>query len=902
MANGRRDNGGSARHWTMQQRRFGLATLFGLAAVWLAGTAAAAPVDRPRPNLIVIMVDDMGYEGVSCFGNPYFETPEIDRLAAEGMRLTDFHSSGTVCSPTRAGLLTGRYQQRAGIEAVIHPRGDHPEHRKGLQLSETTFAERLAEAGYATGLIGKWHQGYPQNTADYHPQNHGFHEFVGYHSGNIDFISHVGDHGRHDWWYGRQEMRETGYSTHLINDHALDFVRRHAAGKQPFCLYIAHEAIHNPVQVPGDPVRRTEREWNRWNWRDASPQERIAKYRGMTLPIDKGVGALRRALVELGIDRNTLVLFFSDNGPSADFPSGSPELRGGKGSVYEGGHKVPAIAWWPGRIPMGSASDQPLISLDIMPTLLAATDVDQAPQEAGNTSGAPLLDGVDLSPVLLNSKQLAPRPLFWASLSNQGQRSEAMREGPWKLVVQHPRARPGTFDNETLELYRLDHDPGERRDLSASHAAVAQRMLTRLKQWYAETQKSATPQQGGWLAAPEPPAPSPDPQPAAPDDNELVKSITKSVVRTNRDGRGVTWFHPRVAMVPRRGGGVSALMNLQEISGSDYFGPVHWSESRDLGRSWSEPVEIPAFGRVPVPGHDGLLAGVCDVTPQYHPPSDTVLALGHVVFYRDNRFARKDQLPRYPVYAIRRSDGTWSKRKILKWDDPRGAFIYTNNCGQRVVMPNGDIMMSFTFGATSQSRSVCGVRCTYDGRELQVAQVGPPLTHSAGRGLLEPSLVRFRERFYLTIRAEDGRGYVAVSDNGLNYRKQPWTWDDGEPLEMSSTQQHWLPHSDGLYLVYTRKDASNTGVIRWRSPLWMARVDVSRLRLVRSSERVVLPLVGNGTAHPDAVALMGNFATTNVSPDESWVTVGEWLPRRGARGDLLLSRIRWSKPNRLAGD
>ena len=119
------------------------------------------------------MVDDMGYEGVSCFGNPYFKTPEIDRLAKDGMKLTDFHSSGTVCSPTRTGLLTGRYQQRSGIEAVIHPYTDHPEHKKGLQLSETTFGEALKKVGYSTGLIGKWHQGYPQNSDDFHPQNHG---------------------------------------------------------------------------------------------------------------------------------------------------------------------------------------------------------------------------------------------------------------------------------------------------------------------------------------------------------------------------------------------------------------------------------------------------------------------------------------------------------------------------------------------------------------------------------------------------------------------------------------------------------------------------------------------------------------------------------------------------------
>ena len=213
-----------------------------------------------RPNMIIIMVDDMGYAGLSCFGNPYFETPELDRLAADGIRFTDFHSSGTVCSPTRTGLLTGRYQQRAGIEAVIHPVTDHPEHRKGLQLSETTFAEILKESGYTTGLVGKWHQGYPQNSHDFHPQHHGFDEFVGYHSGNIDFVSHVGDHNLHDWWHGKNRTEEDGYSTHLINNYADDFVRRHAASDEPFCLYIAHEAIHNPIQVPGDPVRRTEEE------------------------------------------------------------------------------------------------------------------------------------------------------------------------------------------------------------------------------------------------------------------------------------------------------------------------------------------------------------------------------------------------------------------------------------------------------------------------------------------------------------------------------------------------------------------------------------------------------------------------------------------------------------------
>ena len=456
----------------------------GLLASFL--TARAAPVNA-RPNLIVIMVDDMGYAGPSCFGNPYFRTPEIDRLAAEGMRLTDFHSSGTVCSPTRAGLVTGRYQQRAGIEAVIHPESTHAEHRKGLQKSEVTFAERLKPAGYATGLVGKWHLGYPHNTDDYHPQNHGFDEFIGYHSGNIDFVSHVGDHIKHDWWHGRERVVEEGYVTDLINRYAVEFIERHRDG--PFCLYLPHLAIHSPIQVRGDPVRRTEAAGST-RWVADNESERVEKYRGMTLPIDEGVGKIRQALTRLGLDRNTLILFFTDNGASGDLPSGSPRWRGGKSSVYEGGHKIPFIAWWPGRIAAGSESDTPAITLDIMPTLLALAGVKPAP--------GPPLDGVDLSPVLLRQQPLPARPLFWASLGNNGARSEAMREGAWKLVVMHPRAKPGSFENEKVELYRLDRDPAEETDLASTEPRQASAMLARLKAWYTETQRTATPQPGGW--------------------------------------------------------------------------------------------------------------------------------------------------------------------------------------------------------------------------------------------------------------------------------------------------------------------------------------------------------------------------------------------------------------------
>lgn len=381
----------------------------------------------------------------------------------------------------------------------------------------------------------------------------------------------------------------------------------------------------------------------------------------------------------------------------------------------------------------------------------------------------------------------------------------------------------------------------------------------------------------------------------------LIGSISKETLFRNRDGQSVTWFHPRGCMVPGAEGQPTFLMNLQEIGGSDYFGPVHWTESTDRGKTWSQPAPIAALGRDPVQEHPGLKAGVCDVTPQYHPQTGTVLALGHVVFYRGPRFAKGDQLARYPVYVVRQKDGQWSERKILLWDDPRGAEIYTNNCGQRLVLPDGDILMSFTFGTPKQPRMVAGVRCAFDGSELKIREVGPPLKNEVGRGLLEPSITRFDNRYFMTIRAEDGHGYVAVSPDGLNYsRKTAWAFDDGTPISMSTTQQHWLTHSDGLFLVYTRKDKTNANVIRWRSPLWVAQVDPEKLCLIRETEQVVLPLVGDGVNDPNHVALMGNFDVTNLSPEESCVTVGEWLPRDGAKGNVLLGRIKWNRPNRLA--
>lgn len=378
--------------------------------------------------------------------------------------------------------------------------------------------------------------------------------------------------------------------------------------------------------------------------------------------------------------------------------------------------------------------------------------------------------------------------------------------------------------------------------------------------------------------------------------DDLIEGIHRSLIFNGRE-RGPTWFHPRACAVPSADG-ADVLMTLQTIGGSDYFGPVHWTVSRD-GQAWTPPQPVPGLGREPLEG--GYEMGVCDVVPEYHPPTRTVLAIGHNVYYRDGRLARP-QCARWPVYVVRRTDGTWSERRRLEWDDPRGSAIYTCGCAQRVTLDDGDILVPLSFGPEGREhRSAGTVRCRFDGTDLVIREAGNELTNTAGRGLLEPSLARWRNRFYMTIRAEDERGYVTHSDDGLNWQPpQPWAWDDGEPLAMSTTQQRWLVHSGALFLVYTRKAARNASVVRWRAPLFVAQVDERMLRLVRASERVVLPLVGDGINAPRHVALMGNFHTLAASPRESWVTVGENRPNDGWRGDTLLARIRWSRPNQLA--
>lgn len=382
------------------------------------------------------------------------------------------------------------------------------------------------------------------------------------------------------------------------------------------------------------------------------------------------------------------------------------------------------------------------------------------------------------------------------------------------------------------------------------------------------------------------------PAPVVPGTEEFT--IKREIIWNGRQ-TGKSWFLPRTCLIPSIGGAgkPAVLMTLQEITGSDVYGQVHWTLTTDLGRTWREPEPIPAFARNTVEG--GLVEGVCDVRPQFHAPTGVVLAIGHNVYYKDGKLT-KAQEDRFPVYAIRTPNGHWTERHRLKWGDARGSGIYTTGSGERLLMENGNVLAAISFVPKGQTnRKVTSFRCAFDGRELTVREIGNELANPVKRGLLEPSLARWRGEYLMTIRAEDNRGYVARSGNGLRWAEpQPWCFDDGEPLVMSTTQQHWLSHGDGLLLVYTRKTKDNAKVMRWRSPLFMAAVEAKTLRLIRATERVVFPM---DTQDQAQATRMGNFHPVTVSPAESWITTGEERPADGWKGDLLLARIRWSKPN-----
>lgn len=416
------------------------------------GEKKDASAEKSPPNIILIMADDLGYEGLSCFGNTEIQTPHLDQLAAQGVRFTQYYANSTVCTPTRAALLTGRYQQRSGLEGVIYVKG--PTRQVGMPLPESTIAELLKKQGYATGIMGKWHLGYQK---EFFPTEQGFDEFYGYVSGNIDFHSHYDNAGIYDWWHNQDSLVEEGYVTDLITQHSIDFIEKNH--QQPFFLYIPHEAPHAPFQGRNDKGYRFPGE----DFSYYGPvEDKAAAYREMVEVMDEGVGQIMAKLKERELDQNTLVIFISDNGAERNYGHNG-SLRGWKTNLFEGGIRVPGIAWWPGKI-SAKVSDTPVMSFDWMPTFLSLS---------GGTLPEDLkLDGQDLSGLLLQNEPLPSRPLFWRY---RGQK--VIRDGPWKLLVD---------EKEGPMLFNLQADPNETTNLAADQPDLIQQLRQKLHTWELE--------------------------------------------------------------------------------------------------------------------------------------------------------------------------------------------------------------------------------------------------------------------------------------------------------------------------------------------------------------------------------------------------------------------------------
>ena len=437
---------------TMARRDFLRALGVAGACLALDGRAAlgaeAAGSKTRKPNIVLIVADDLGYADLGVQGCKDIPTPNIDSIAQNGVRFTNGYVSCPVCSPTRAGLMTGRYQQRFGHEFNSGP-ADVANPEFGLPLAETTLAERLKPLGYATGMFGKWHLGF---RPEMHPQKRGFDEFYGFLGGAHSYQS-IGAGGNGAVLEGTEPVSELDYTTDAFTRGAVSFIDHHR--DEPFFLYLPYNAVHLPLEA-------LEKYKSRF---PAIEDKKRRVYAAMLSAMDDGVGQVLAKLRERGLEENTLVLFISDNGgPTAQTTSSNKPLRGYKGQVLEGGIRIPFMAQWKGHIPAGKVDARPVISLDIHPTALAV---------AGGAVPESGLDGVNLLPLLTQEKADAAHDrLFWRF----GEQSAA-RAGDWKLLQ---------YEDAAPQLYNLADDIGEATDLADKNPEKVKELQAAYDEWNAK--------------------------------------------------------------------------------------------------------------------------------------------------------------------------------------------------------------------------------------------------------------------------------------------------------------------------------------------------------------------------------------------------------------------------------
>jgi arylsulfatase A-like enzyme len=447
-------------------RRFLCALVAAFLFATLSSDFVARAAPRTRPNVIVIVADDLGYADVGAQGiSKDVRTPNIDALMASGTRFTSGYVSCPVCSPTRAGLLTGRYQQRFGHE--FNPGGAAPA-SFGLRLDQATLAQALKDAGYNTGAIGKWHEG---NRPPYHPLSRGFDEYFGFLGGaHVYWNGRGGPGGRgaggqNAILRGRDPSPENEYLTDAFAREAITFIQRHHSDARPFFLYLAFNAVHAPMQPP--PQKYLDR------FKDAPGSDKRHTYLAMLSALDDAVGAVTKSLRDAQLEGSTLIFFVSDNGgPTRQTTSSNTPLRGFKGDVWEGGIRVPFAISWPGHVQSGKTCDQPVIALDIFPTACAAAAGAMVPADRP-------MDGVNLLPLLTGEKTEPPHAALYWRFGEQA----AVRQGDWKLV------RPGV--GETAQLFNLASDISESRNLATQQPEKLKQLIAALDAWNAQLEPPA---------------------------------------------------------------------------------------------------------------------------------------------------------------------------------------------------------------------------------------------------------------------------------------------------------------------------------------------------------------------------------------------------------------------------
>lgn len=443
-------------------KRIGAAAGVALALPGCAGLARERVGAKKQPNIIVIVGDDMGYADISCHGCKDIATPNIDSLAQNGVRFTNGYVTCGVCSPTRAGLVTGRYQQRFGHEFNPGAPRVGTAEDVGLPLNEVTIADVLKSAGYATGIVGKWHLGAAPH---FHPLKRGFDEYFGFLGGSHSYTD-PGLGSANPIMRGTEPVDEKEYLTDAFTREAIAFIERHKGG--PFFLYLTYNAVHAPLEAPQHHKDKF--------GQISDPKRRV--YAGMMTAMDEGIGKLLGKLKEQGLYEDTLIFFVSDNGgPTNNNGSNNTPLRATKATLYEGGIRVPFMIQWPRQLKCGKLYEHSVITLDILPTVAAAA--------GARISGDRRLDGVNLLPYLAGEKKTPPHEiLFWRTGANH-----AVRRGNWKLVTQG--GETGLFD--------LALDIGESRDLKAEKPQIAKELQEAFEKWNSQL---ATPLWGGQAARP----------------------------------------------------------------------------------------------------------------------------------------------------------------------------------------------------------------------------------------------------------------------------------------------------------------------------------------------------------------------------------------------------------------